>query len=65
MPRSSSVRMLTGTSARSSRPPVFTPRVVSQRRSAPATTASTTSLTVPPKVSFTFRKSSRCECTQR
>ena len=63
MPRSSSLRMLTGTSARSARPGVRTPRSWSQLRSAPAITASTTSFTVPPKASFTTLKSSRCECT--
>ena len=59
MPRSSSVRRLTGTSARSSRPWVRDRRApCSQRRSAPAATASTTSLIVPPNASFTTLKSS-------
>ena len=43
----------TGTSARSSRPSVRIPRTASQSRSAPDTTVSTTSLTVPPSSSLT------------
>ena len=56
-PRSSAPRIDTGTSARSSSPSVRTPRERSHRRSPPATTVSTTSLTVPPKASLTTLKS--------
>src|SRR5436190_1588355 len=57
-PRSSLARIETGTSARSSRPSVRTPRERSQRASAPATTVSTTSLTVPPSAFLIALKSS-------
>ncbi len=46
-------RTETGTSARISRPSVRIPRERSQRASAPDTTVSTTSLTVPPSASLT------------
>ena len=52
-PRSSAVRIDTGTAARGSRPSVRSPREWNQRCSAPATTARTTSLTVPPNASLT------------
>ena len=64
-PSSASVRIDTGTSARSSSPSVRTPREVSQRRSAPATTVSTTSLTVPPSSFFARLKSASVDLTQR
>ena len=57
-PCSSSARTETGTSARISMPSVRTPREIRNERSAPATTASTTSLTVPPKAFLTSLKSS-------
>ena len=56
-------RTETGTSARSSRPCVRTPRECSQWRSAPATTVSTTSLTVPPKAFLTALKSASSHAT--
>ena len=46
-------RTSTGTSARSASPSVSTPRWRRKRPSAPATTASTASLTVPPRLSLT------------
>ena len=50
----------TGTQARSSMPSVRQPaRRAGSRRSAPATTASTTSLTVPPSAALIFLRSSR------
>ena len=55
-----SARIETGTSARSSSPSVRTPRRRSQRRSAPVTTASTTSLTVPPSAFLIALNSSSC-----
>ena len=64
-PRSSWPRIETGTSARSSRPSVRTPRSCSQLRSAPATTASTASLTVPPSAFLISLKSARRLWTQR
>jgi hypothetical protein len=56
-PRWSCERIDTGTSARSSRPSVRTPRDCSQPRSAPLTTARTTSLTVAPNAFLTALKS--------
>ena len=50
-------RTETGTSARISTPSVRIPREIRNERSAPATTASTTSLTVPPKAFLTSLKS--------
>ena len=58
-PLSAATRTDTGTSARSSTPSVCRPREIRNVRSAPDTTASTTSLTVPPNVSLTVLKSSR------
>ena len=56
MPRRPRVRTLTGTSARTVAPSVSgSPRVIIQRRSAPVTTASTTSFTVPPHAVRTAR----------
>ena len=50
------VRTLTGMSARTAAPSVNgSPRVIIQRRSAPVTTASTTSFTVPPQAARTAR----------
>ncbi len=59
-PSCSAPRVETGTHAFISRPSVRMPRLCSQSRSAPATTASTTSLTVPPKAFLTSLKSSSC-----
>ncbi len=58
--RSPTVRTDTGTSARISMPSVRTPRAIKNERSAPVTTASTTSLTVPPNAFLTSLKSSSC-----
>ncbi len=55
---SSSVRTETGTRARISTPAVRRPREIRKVRRAPATTARTTSLTVPPKAFLTVLKSS-------
>ncbi len=55
---SPSARTDTGTSARISTPAVCLPREIRNERKAPATTARTTSLTVPPKVFLTSLKSS-------
>ena len=52
-PRSFSARTDTGTSARSSQPAVRRRREIRKVRRAPVTTASTTSLTVPPKAFLT------------
>ena len=65
VPRSWWVRIETGTSARSSTPSVRTPRDCSHERSAPLTTVSTTSLTVPPKASLTALKSASSLRTTR
>ena len=65
---SSAWRTETGTSAKSSRPSGRTPREGSQRRSAPVTTAMSTSLTVPPSVSlmsFTSSSGASVQCTRR
>ena len=59
-PSCSGARVETGTQAFISSPSVRMPRLCSQSRSAPATTASTTSLTVPPNASLTSLKSSSC-----
>src|SRR5215204_6578882 len=64
-PRSSSLRIDTGTSARSSVPWVRTPRSRSQRPSEPATTARTASFTVPPSAFLISLKSASRLCTQR
>ena len=63
VPWSSSVRTDTGTSARISTPSVRRPRAIRKSRRAPATTASTTSLTVPPNAFLTVLKSSRLAVT--
>jgi hypothetical protein len=57
-------RIDTGTSARSSSPSTRVPRNRSQRRNAPVTTASTTSLTVPPSAFLISLYSSSRPCTQ-
>src|SRR5439155_1140096 len=59
VPCSCSARIETGTSARSSTPSVRTPRDRSQSRSAPVTTARTTSLTVVENIDLTSLKSCR------
>ena len=63
-PRSTSWRTLTGTIALSSRPSVFWPRRRRCLPSAPATVASTTSLTVPPSASLIALMSRRSARTQ-
>ena len=63
-PRSTSWRTLTGTIAFSSRPSVSCPRRRRWRPSAPATVASTTSLTVPPSESLIALMSRRLARTQ-
>ena len=63
-PRSMSWRTLTGTIAFSSRPSVLCPRLRRWRPSAPATVASTTSLTVPPSESLIALMSRRLTRTQ-
>ena len=62
-PCSALVRIETGTSARSWSPSVAMPRERSQRPRAPATTASTTSLTVPPNAFLTCLSSARSQRT--
>ena len=53
---SSSSRILTGTTARTPRVGLtLSPRVIIQARNAPATTARTTSFTVPPCIARTVR----------
>ena len=62
---SCSERTETGTSAFSSMPSVRTPREMSQVRRAPLTTASTASLTVPPREFLIALKSARLALTTR
>ena len=63
-PCSSAARIETGTSARSSSPSVRMPRLCSHLRTDPVTTASTTSLTVPPSSSLIRLKVASSERAQ-